>query len=928
MRKKFTMLFVALLACVGVVKADVEIQAEAKSSATWTTDIWTVLENVPTDVTGVEKAKYADATTNIKGFSQTLKAPAGLLTVTFKYKNGNNRLDILGVDILNANQEVVAYDYHFGFSGGSKVNNKYSIQIPADGEYTMRYWVTFCAEENTSNGDIAFAHFGNPQTLSVNKVYRLKNTGLKDGTTTAPSTYLYMLASATSSENVTLAALDESANGQLFVLEEAQNGQYLLKSMNGNYVNVSGWNAQSSSSGAPMTIEQVASGVFTLHQTVSQFTGCYGADDYAEGKKVYCNKASTNYIQWAFEEVYTLVEVVYNFTYGGETKYTQKTKVIPGEDFPEIENSLLPIGLVATKPAGKVAEANATQNIALSVDESQLPFVPAKDYESIEHWYYMNIRDDGPTYMYYTDTLNYIKADASSDDKNGKDEYTWAFIGNPIDGFSIVNRAAGASMILSAPVAPTENKKPEQLARMVAKKGATGNLVWTIMQPTHKNPAAGTFYVQHPTAVNYAFNRQDYEKVKTLCYWSSRDTGSALQVVERPIGPEAELAALVKEIEAMGIEGGANIGNYTESSVNALNAAIAAAKAITAATDADVAALQAALDGLRLVLPDPAKYYIFDCAYENRKLRIGDDNKLYWEANGYDTSNSRAVFQFEIGSKPNTVKIKSVHTQSYLGEIKEDLAFGETGAEITVAQHNKEGVVVFTTDGETGIHANTTPVRAYTNKAGSNRYKLVEVTEFKHTLAIDEYDYMTLMLGYNVEVPEGVTAYKVTGVEDNELKLTSVGTVIPANEPVVVYANVAAEETKNVEFAYTAVKASKSNDNLLKGSLVDATMSPTANFTAYVMGLNANDEVVMGKAKLNDAGKFKIRANKAYLEIANETAAGAAMFSFGRGEETTSIENSEITNQNSEMIYDLLGRRVEKMEKGIYIVNGKKVIVK
>jgi hypothetical protein len=49
------------------------------------------------------------------------------------------------------------------------------------------------------------------------------------------------------------------------------------------------------------------------------------------------------------------------------------------------------------------------------------------------------------------------------------------------------------------------------------------------------------------------------------------------------------------------------------------------------------------------------------------------------------------------------------------------------------------------------------------------------------------------------------------------------------------------------------------------------------------------------------------------------------MFSFGRGEGTTGIEDAELTNDNV-VIYDLAGRRVEKMEKGIYIVNGRKVI--
>ena len=49
----------------------------------------------------------------------------------------------------------------------------------------------------------------------------------------------------------------------------------------------------------------------------------------------------------------------------------------------------------------------------------------------------------------------------------------------------------------------------------------------------------------------------------------------------------------------------------------------------------------------------------------------------------------------------------------------------------------------------------------------------------------------------------------------------------------------------------------------------------------------------------------------------------------GENGETTDIENSEFTNQNSDVIYDLTGRRVLEPQKGgVYIVNGKKVVIK
>ena len=46
------------------------------------------------------------------------------------------------------------------------------------------------------------------------------------------------------------------------------------------------------------------------------------------------------------------------------------------------------------------------------------------------------------------------------------------------------------------------------------------------------------------------------------------------------------------------------------------------------------------------------------------------------------------------------------------------------------------------------------------------------------------------------------------------------------------------------------------------------------------------------------------------------------------GGDVTDIESPVLEAQDSQLIYDLQGRRVEKMEKGIYIVNGKKVIMK
>mgnify|MGYP002623628207 CR=1 FL=1 len=66
---------------------------------------------------------------------------AGSYTVTFQYSSGSHRLDIAGVDVLDAfTGEVIASDYHKGSTGGSSSANVYTLNIPAAGYYLVRYF--------------------------------------------------------------------------------------------------------------------------------------------------------------------------------------------------------------------------------------------------------------------------------------------------------------------------------------------------------------------------------------------------------------------------------------------------------------------------------------------------------------------------------------------------------------------------------------------------------------------------------------------------------------------------------------------------------------------------------------------------------------------------------------------------------------------
>jgi hypothetical protein len=72
---------------------------------------------------------------------------------------------------------------------------------------------------------------------------------------------------------------------------------------------------------------------------------------------------------------------------------------------------------------------------------------------------------------------------------------------------------------------------------------------------------------------------------------------------------------------------------------------------------------------------------------------------------------------------------------------------------------------------------------------------------------------------------------------------------------------------------------------------------------------------------------FKVYNNKAYLNVPAAQNVRSLVIRF-EGDGSTGIENSEFTIQNSEFIYDLTGRRVLNPTKGVYVVGGKKMIIK
>ena len=116
---------------------------------------------------------------------------------------------------------------------------------------------------------------------------------------------------------------------------------------------------------------------------------------------------------------------------------------------------------------------------------------------------------------------------------------------------------------------------------------------------------------------------------------------------------------------------------------------------------------------------------------------------------------------------------------------------------------------------------------------------------------------------------------------------------------------------------------------MLRGSDEDATIN-AEGYKYYMLSLNgASEENSIGfywDKNSNSGTKLNTKAHKAYLAVPQD-AAQAKGYPFGG--DATGIE-SLIVNEKADAneVYDLQGRRVVRPAKGIYIVNGKKIVVK
>lgn len=189
--------------------------------------------------------------------------------------------------------------------------------------------------------------------------------------------------------------------------------------------------------------------------------------------------------------------------------------------------------------------------------------------------------------------------------------------------------------------------------------------------------------------------------------------------------------------------------------------------------------------------------------------------------------------------------------------------------------------------------------------------------------------YGTFYTYRNYVMPENLVGSAVSVDSDGKLVVSEVfqgGIIVPAYTALLISTTEEFTGTKDYTITFTneenTTVIAATND--LRGTLTADEETGGDNYLFYRLTMQHGTKIGFWWGA-PEGGKFKPGANKAYLAV-QKTDGARSGFAFD--DEATGISNVNVNLNDNEDCYDLQGRKVSKPGKGLYIVNGRKVVIK
>ncbi len=771
---------------------------------------------------------------------------------------------------------------------------------------------------------------------------------------------------------ITSVETGKDANNALYykVSIKAYNGGYLgidgvTNNSDAKYLYIQQWNAKGAASAENDVASENTDGTTLLNSNITDEAHLFSVRGELESGD-YWNGNSNSFAKWskphpfAFytADVADVNRVYINHINNSNIFSTESTFATTGSNTADVTvNIINRFGLTAgnTTYSTETVQEGTTITVTYTTDDSVLPYNTSNidgTFGNDVKWYYMDIQRSPAKSMAYDYKSGKVLTSNITNETTRAARHLFAFTGNAAEGFEIYNYMAGATKVLWREDATNGGKV------FFTEKSQTDGNTWILSA----NGASG--YVFRLNGYNEGYLN---DHIPDMAIWNSgwgaSDPGSTIQFTEVTsidefIQNEKTLLAadITTSISNARNICGTGIGKYTASSE----------------FETKISELESFVANISEATFEEINAKLEEAANLTDLLAINQPTKNKFYRLKGNTSGKYIKTSSASGKNPMTSDKEIYETTIYLDEDGKIMSFA-TGLYLLLNHSNNTtwnfshpgnnvSAATFTNGSATGTYriaisgrqlydngnANESAIDAADEGATGERYdwiieemsylpvktnsNSINVATFYSPIAISTNTWSQRVKAYTGEVKDGyVTLTQITKESNikNEHGSDITAIVIPANTPV--YLERVTSDTELTSDGCTLLQIVYDYEGTLDEDVVNDFRGTFESKNVeedeiYVLGIGNGAEPVIGlyKAAENYSNGFK-----AYLPAPATGAQGIAAYGVRYAEDTTGIDEVVDASENVKAVYDLTGRRVESINApGIYIVNGKKVVIK